>query len=105
MVRPPAWARGTFEARWQALQCKMHDARLDALVVSNLANLRYLTGHAPIIGIAPTRPWYAVLPADGPLMAVVPELGRGDMEREGTFGSLRSWSSPRPGTDEGAAEI
>ena len=87
-ARPPAWRPGTFEARWQALQRRMRDARLDALIVSNLANLRYLTGHAPIIGIAPTRPWYAILPADGPPITVVPELGRWDMEREGTFGSL-----------------
>ncbi|QFT61769.1 Xaa-Pro peptidase family protein [Roseivivax sp. THAF30] len=104
-TRPPAWHPGTFDARWQALQRRMHDARLDALIVSNLANLRYLTGHAPIIGVAPTRPWYAVLPADGAPVVVVPQLGQGDMEREGAFGSLRSWSSPRPDTNEGVDEV
>ena len=104
MSRPPPFERADFEARWHQLQAGMREARLDAILVSNLSNLRYLTGHAPIIGVAPTRPWYGILPADGAPVVVVPELGRHDMEREGVFGTIRSWPSPRPNGDEGVAE-
>jgi Xaa-Pro aminopeptidase len=81
--RPSPFERAVFEARWHRLQAAMHAARPDAILVSNLSNLRYLTGHAPLIGVAPTRPWYGILPLDGAPVVVVPELGRHDMEREG----------------------
>lgn len=103
--RPASFPKAVFEARWAALHEKMQAAELDAILCSNLANLRYLTGHAPIIGLAPTRPWYAVLPADQAPMVIVPELGLADMAREGTFGAIHTWPSPRPNGDEGVAEV
>lgn len=87
-------ARAAFERRWTALHAAMRTARLDAILVSNLANVRYSTGHAPLIAVAPTRPWHIVLPLDAAPLAVVPELGRTDMAREGHASVAASWSSP-----------
>ena len=92
--RPPPFPRATFEQRWAALHRDMHAARLDAILVTNIANIRYLTGHAPLIAVAPTRPWYVVLPLGGKPLAIVPELGRADMEREGHVRVAASWASP-----------
>ena len=72
----------------------MHASHLDAILVTNIANIRYLTGHAPLIAVAPTRPWYVVLPLNGEPIAIAPELGRADMECEGHVRVAASWASP-----------
>ena len=98
--------RKAFERRWERLQQAMHGDQLDALVLTAPANLRYATGHAPLLSVAPTRPWYVIVPADGEAIGIVPEIGRVDAEKEGAFGDLRSWPSPRfDGAPEGVAEV
>ncbi|WP_349369592.1 M24 family metallopeptidase [Salinarimonas sp.] len=98
---PPTGGPDPREARWARLQAAMHAARLDALLVSNIANFRYLTGHAPPIAVAPTRPWYAVLPLAGAPIAIVPDLGRADFQLDGRCARLESWPSPAIGRPEG----
>jgi Xaa-Pro dipeptidase len=98
---PPGGDPDPREARWARLQEGMAAARLDALLVSNIAAFRYLTGHAPPIAVAPTRPWYAVLPLTGAPIVVVPELGRADFLIDGRCARIESWASPAIGRPEG----
>jgi Xaa-Pro aminopeptidase len=98
-------ARVEFEARWQTLQRLMRDARLDALVVTNPANLRYLTGHAPPLAVTPTRPWHVVMPPENEPIVVVPRIGASDMREGGAFGDLKDWPSPSFAGEEGVREV
>jgi Xaa-Pro dipeptidase len=75
-------------------------SRLDALVITAEANLRYFTGFAPHLYVSPTRPWFAVLPLAKEPIAIIPEMGLADMQRESWLSAIESWASPRP-SDEG----
>lgn len=94
MANVPVDGRAIHERRWRALKVRMAAEGMDALVVSNVVNLRYLTGHAPPISVSPTRPWHVVLPRDGDPVAVVPTLGRHDFEVEGHAGAVLDFASP-----------
>jgi Xaa-Pro aminopeptidase len=82
----------------------MLEDRLDAVVVTAEAHLRYFTGYAPHLYVSPTRPWFAVLPLRTDPIGVIPELGIADMRRESWLATFRTWSSPCP-TDEGVSEL
>ena len=97
-MRPAPFARDDFERRWTRLRALMAAGRIDALLVSNERNVRYLTGHAPLLSISPARAWHALLPLGGEPIVVVPEIGAADMVAEGHFGSIVTWECPNPGS-------
>jgi Xaa-Pro dipeptidase len=93
---------GEYESRYERLRDLLQAARVDSLVVTAEANLRYFTGFAPHMYVSPTRPWFAVLPVSSAPFAIVPEMGVGDMRRESWLARIDGWPSPRP-ADEGVS--
>ncbi len=98
---PPAHGFPTseFEARLARAQRRMDDDELDALVVTSPPNIRYFTGFETQFWESPTRPWYVVVPRDGHLIAVIPELGRPGMKKFTWVEDVRTWPAPQPEDD------
>ena len=91
--------RTEYEQRATRAHGLMAALELDALLVCTEPEVRYLTGFHTPFWQSPTRPWFAVLPADGTPVAVIPEIGASAMA--GTWlDDVRTWPSPRP-TDDG----
>jgi Xaa-Pro aminopeptidase len=77
----------------------MREERLDALVLTTPPNVRYFTGFASQFWESPTRPWFVIVPAEGPLTtAVVPEIGAPAFAALGVERVL-SWPAPQPEDD------
>ena len=67
--------RAEFEARLTRAQAAMTRDELDALVVTTPHNVRYFSGFATQFWESPTRPWFLIVPREGDLIAVIPEIG------------------------------
>jgi Xaa-Pro aminopeptidase len=80
----------------------MSSENMDALLITTENNLRYFTGFTHQAFVILTRPWFAIIPAAGEPIAVIPESGVGAMALTGHVGSVNSWPSPRP-DDEGVS--
>jgi len=90
--------RGEYEARLARAQAAMGDDELDALVVTTAPNVRYFTGFDTQFWESPTRPWFVVVPRQGAIVAVIPEIGEPGMA--GTWvEEIRTWPAPRPEDD------
>jgi Xaa-Pro aminopeptidase len=76
----------------------MRERRLDALMVTSPPNFRYFTGFDSQFWESPTRPWFCIVPAEGPCVLVVPEIGVPALAR-GWIEEIRSWPAPRPADD------
>ncbi len=76
----------------------MAGGRLDAIVVTTPANVRYFSGFASEFWQSPTRPWFVIVPRDGVPIAVVPEIG-GPAFAETWIADIRTWPAPRPADD------
>lgn len=87
-----------FEARLERLHALMRAERLDALLATTEAEMRYFTGFRTLFWQSPTRPWFLVVPAAGKPVAVIPGIGVPLMEKAWT-GDIVSWSSPDPNDD------
>lgn len=79
--------------RAAALQAGMVAAGLDALLLTSEADVTYLTGFLTRFWVSPTRPWFAVLPAAGDPVAVIPSIGAALMAQTWVR-DIRSWASP-----------
>ena len=90
-----------YRARAAAARRELAAARLDAALLTSPADIEYFSGFQTRFWQSPTRPWFLVLPAAGEPVAVVPEIGRGLMEKT-WLKDVRSWPSPRP-QDEGVS--
>ncbi len=90
--------RREFEARLARAQAAMTDDKLDALVVTTAANVRYFTGFNTQFWESPTRPWFVVVPREGSAIAVIPEIGAPGMA-ETWIQDIRTWPAPRPDDD------
>ena len=100
--RPPhGFPDSEFEARIARAQRIMRASEFDALLLTGPANIRYATGFETQFWESPTRPWFAVVPAEGKPVAVVPEIGAPEMART-WIDDVRSWPAPRP-EDDGAS--
>ena len=64
-----------FEIRLQRAQELLYQNKLDALLITIPANLRYFTGIDTNFWESPTRPWLLVLPLSGAPIAIIPEIG------------------------------
>jgi len=96
---PPA----EYQARTERIQRAMYAAKLDAVVVTSPPNFYYFSGFATEFWQSPTRPWFLVLPADGPPIAVVPEIGAPALQQT-WVDDIRSWPAPRP-DDDGLSDL
>ncbi|AOJ43527.1 peptidase M24 [Burkholderia lata] len=92
---------GEFDARVERTQASLRKAEMDALVLTAPANFRYFTGLDSQFWESPTRPWFLIVPAAGPTIAIVPSIAEVVVQRC-VAGSVMTWSSPRP-DDEGVS--
>eukprot|EP00747_Dinoflagellata_sp_TGD_P164410 gnl/TRDRNA2_/TRDRNA2_184316_c0_seq1.p1 gnl/TRDRNA2_/TRDRNA2_184316_c0~~gnl/TRDRNA2_/TRDRNA2_184316_c0_seq1.p1 ORF type:complete len:435 (-),score=77.71 gnl/TRDRNA2_/TRDRNA2_184316_c0_seq1:130-1434(-) len=103
-----AWSRGESDEelnmRVENVQARMRAEKLDALLLTTEANVRYFTGYHSPFWHSPTRPWFAVVPAEGKPIAVVPTIGE-DAFGRAHVGEVVTWPSPRPGDDDGISEL
>ncbi len=87
-----------YQARVERARERMSAARLDALLVTTPANVRYFSGFDSQFWASPTRPWFLVVPRRADPIAVIPEIGVPGMARTWVE-AIRSWPAPRPEDD------
>ena len=87
-----------FEQRLALTQARMRDDQLDALVVTSAPNVRYFTGFNTQFWESPTRPWFIVVPGEGDIIAVIPEIGAPGMASTWVK-DIRTWMAPSPEDD------
>ena len=92
------FASEEFEQRTAIVQGLMHGARLDAILVTTEAEIRYFTGFHSQFFESPTRPWFVVVPAEGKPIAVIPTIGESGMAAT-WIDEIHTWPSPRPADD------
>ena len=81
------------EARLARARAAIGAAGIDAILLTAPADILWATGFLTRFWESPTRPWFVVLPASGPTVAVVPEIGAPPMRRAHA-GEVRCWDSP-----------
>ena len=82
-----------YKARIEGVQTRMATHGLAALLLTQEADIRYLTGYLTRFWESPTRPWFLVLPAEGLPIAVIPSIGAELMSRS-VVEDIRTWSAP-----------
>ncbi|WP_289035247.1 Xaa-Pro peptidase family protein [uncultured Roseibium sp.] len=87
-----------YERRLDLTQRAMREHRLDALLFTTEAELRYFTGFRTLFWQSPTRPWFLVLPAEGKPIAVIPTIGENLMATT-WIDDIRTFSSPHADDD------
>lgn len=95
------FSSGEFDLRLQRAQECLYRANLDAMVLTTPANFRYFTGLDSQFWESPTRPWFLIVPTEGPAIAIVPSIAEIVMGRC-AVGSVMTWPSPQP-DDEGVS--
>jgi len=88
-----------FAQRLERAQRAMATHKLDALLITTEAELRYFTGFRTLFWQSPTRPWFLVVPVRGKPVAVIPAIGAALM-RSTWLDDIRTWSAPHA-TDDG----
>ncbi len=87
-----------FEARAERARALMTGHELDALLVTQEQHVRYFTGFDSQFWASPTRPWFVVVPREGALIAVIPEIGAAGMAATWVE-DIRTWPAPVPEDD------
>ncbi len=101
MTAPPpqrGFERAEFEARAERLQAGMSKADIDLMLLTTEPDVRYLSGFDTPFWHSPTRPWFLLLPAAGPPVAVIPEIGAPAMSATWVT-DIRTWPAPVPDDD------
>ena len=92
------FSQSEFEHRAQKAQRMMNEEKLDAILLTTEPNVRYFSGFLTQFWQSPTRPWFLIVPREGELIAVIPEIGRAGMEST-WVNDIRTWASPCPEDD------
>ena len=92
------FSRGEFEARAERARALMTGAELDALFVTSEQHVRWFTGFDSQFWASPTRPWFLIVPREGALIAVIPEIG-GSVMAKTWVEDIRTWPAPVPEDD------
>ena len=92
------FSQSEFEQRAQKAQRMMNEENLDAILLTTEPNVRYFSGFLTQFWQSPTRPWFLIVPREGELIAVIPEIGRAGMEST-WVNDIRTWASPCPEND------
>ena len=87
-----------FENRMQKVQTRMHQQKMDAILLTTEPDVRYFTGFFTQFWESPTRPWFVVLPLDGMPIAIIPEIGAAGMASTWVE-DIHTWPAPRPEDD------
>ena len=82
-----------FEIRIEKAQELLYENKLDALLMTIPANLRYFTGIDTHFWESPTRPWFLVIPLSRDPIAVIPEIGE-KLFRKTFVKDIYTWPSP-----------
>jgi len=90
-----------YALRLAKAQAAMAAEGIDALLLTTEAEVRYFSGFRTAFWQSSTRPWFLIVPRDGALVAVVPELGEALM-RATWVDDVRVWAAPHP-TDDGVS--
>jgi Xaa-Pro aminopeptidase len=85
--------RGEFEARTLRAQTLMQAARIEALLLTTEADIRYFTGFLTRFWESPSRPWFVILPKTGKPVAVIPAIGEALMAQTWVE-DIRTWRAP-----------
>jgi len=86
-------------ARQARAQDAMAAAGIGGLLLTTPAEFAYFTGYLTRFWESPSRPWYLLLPVEGPVVAVIPAIGAVLMA-QCAVDEIRTWPSP-DGADEG----
>jgi len=92
------FSQSEFEQRAQKAQHMMTEENIDAILLTTEPNVRYFSGFLTQFWQSPTRPWFLIVPREGELIAVIPEIGRAGMESS-WVNDIRTWASPFPEDD------
>ena len=87
-----------FEQRTLKVQRLMYEQKLDTVLLTTEANIRYFSGFSTQFWQSPTRPWFLIVPSEGTPLAVIPEIGLAGMEST-WIENIRTWASPCPEDD------
>ena len=87
------FATTEFQDRLGRAQTHMATADLGALLLTTEPELRYFTGYLTRFWESPTRPWFVIVPAAGPPIAVIPSIGAPLMGQTWVQ-DIRTWRSP-----------
>ena len=87
-----------FRERVRRAQTAMQQTGVDALLVTTEADFRYFTGFLTRFWESPTRPWFVIVPATRPPIAVIPSIGEALM-RTTWIADVRTWRAPTPEDD------
>ncbi len=90
--------RAEYETRTARAQVLMDRAGLGTLLLTTEADVRYFTGFLTRFWESPSRPWFVVVPREGPPKAVIPSIGAALMGRTWVE-DIRTWSAPAPEDD------
>jgi len=95
---PRGFELSEYERRTERAQSLMCEAGLGALLLTTEPEVRYFTGFHSQFWESPTRPWFALVPATGKPIAVIPEIGLAGMQAT-WIDDIRTWPAPRPEDD------
>ncbi|MEL6957352.1 MAG: Xaa-Pro peptidase family protein [Pseudomonadota bacterium] len=87
-----------YHRRTAALQAAMQERDQDALLLTTPADVFYVTGFLTRFWESPSRPWFVVVPASAPPVAVIPSIGA-DLMRRTWISDIRTWDAPNPVDD------
>ncbi len=90
-----------YKARVEALQTRMARADQDALLLTQPADIFYVTGFLTRFWESPARPWFVIVPASGRPVAVIPSIGA-DLMGQSWISDIRTWDAPDP-LDDGVS--
>lgn len=93
MTQPRGFAETEYIDRLAAIQARMAEHGLSALLLTTEPDVRYVTGFLTRFWESPTRPWFVVVPAAGKPIAVIPEIGA-HLMRQTWITDIRTWVSP-----------
>ena len=87
-----------FEQRTHRAQRMMRDLKMDVMLLTTEAYVRYFSGFLTQFWLSPTRPWFLLVPLTGKPIAVIPGIGAVGMQ-DTWIDDVRCWSSPQPEDD------
>ena len=92
------FSQAEFEARTQAAQRMMYTQKMDGMLLTTEADVRYFSGFFTQFWQSPTRPWFLLVPLEGRPIAIIPGIGEVGM-RSTWIEDIRCWSAPQPEDD------
>ncbi len=90
--------RHEYASRVKKAQKVLLDRKLQAILLSSEADIRYFTGFMTQFWQSPTRPWFTIILPEGPPIAIIPSIGIPLMETC-YVSRIHSWSSPNKDDD------